>query len=168
LGLNNGQFGFSNPSAEQCAAKLACSLNYSQIFDSKIREMTYHHNLDLYKLRSFFSEKLIPIERDSEILKANTSAMVQNFGREISNVYTTLSHDRAFLNNLTRGVYDLGKSLHGEISVRMSDVHRLVVELGGVKNSLTLLQSQINELKGGNSTGQAPQTVQPEKQCQGN
>lgn len=168
LGLNNGQFGFSNSySAEQCASKLACSLNYSQVFDSKIRELTYHHNLDLFTLRSFFTEKLMPIQRDAEILKVNTSAMFQNFGREISNVYTTLGHDREFLNNLTRGVYDLGKSLHGEIAVRMNDVHRLVVELGGVQNKLGLLQSQINDLKGANATEQAPQLVQPGKQCQG-
>lgn len=168
FGLSHGQFDFSNPySAEQCASKLACSMNYSKVFDSKISELTYHHNLDLYKLRSFFVEKINPIEQDTEILKMNTSAMLQSFGREITNIYTTLSHDRDFINNLTHGIYDLGKSLHSEISIRMDDVHRLVVELRGVQNNLALLQFQIDQLRGGNSTVAVPQIIQQTGNCKG-
>lgn len=168
FGLSHGQFDFPNPySAEQCASKLACSMNYSKVFDSKISELTYHHNLDLYKLRSFFVEKINPIEQDTEILKMNTSAMLQSFGREITNIYTTLSHDRDFINNLTHGIYDLGKSLHSEISIRMDDVHRLVVELRGVQNNLALLQSQIDQLRGGNSTVAVPQIIQQTGNCKG-
>lgn len=160
------QFDFSNPySAEQCASKLACSMNYSKVFDAKISELTYHHNLDLYKLRSFFVEKITPLERETEILRMNTSTMLQGFGREISNVYTTLSHDREFINNLTRGLYDLGKSLHSEIAFRMDDVHRLVDELRGVQNNVAHLQSQIDELKGVNVTGKTPQIIQPVQSC---
>ena len=67
FGLSHGQFDFPNPySAEQCASKLACSMNYSKVFDSKISELTYHHNLDLYKLRSFFVETINPIEQDTD------------------------------------------------------------------------------------------------------
>lgn len=160
------QFDFSNPySAEQCASKLACSMNYSKVFDAKISELTYHHNLDLYKLRSFFVEKITPLERETEILRTNTSTMLQGFGREISNVYTTLSQDRELINNLTRGMYDLGKSLHGEIAIRMDDVHRLVDELRGVQNNLALLQLQVNELKGVNVTGTTPQITKPGQSC---
>lgn len=140
-------------------------MNYSKVFDAKISELTYHHNLDLYKLRSFFVEKITPLERETEILQMNTSTMLQVFGREISNVYTTLSHDREFINNLTRGLYDLGKSLHSEIAIRMDDVHRLVDELRGVQNNVALLQSQVDELKGVNVTGKTPQIIQPVQSC---
>ncbi|XP_062603696.1 uncharacterized protein LOC134265494 [Saccostrea cucullata] len=163
-GLSNAQF--TNPyTAEQCASRLACSLNYSKIFDSKINELTYHHNLDLYALRNYVNGKLLPLEHETEVLKLNTSAMLESFGREISNTHTTLNHDREFMSNLSHGLNALGKSLHGEIAVRMDDVHRLIVEVKDVQHTLTLLQTQINELKGINVTGHTLQVVQPAQPC---
>ncbi|XP_061167699.1 uncharacterized protein LOC133176605 [Saccostrea echinata] len=163
-GLNNAQFTYPS-TAEQCASRLACSLNYSKIFDSKINELTYRHNLDLYTLRNYLNGKLLPLQHETEVLKLNTSAMLESFGREISNTHSMLSQDREFMSNLSQGFNALGKSLHGEIGVRMDDVHRLVLEVKDVQHTLTLLQTQINDLKGSNMTGQTPKIVQPAQHC---
>lgn len=129
---------------QQCAANLACSINYEKIFQEKINNLGYHTTLQLQTLKHAMESNIVPLTHDIEILKTNTTAIQDNVTRELQHILQSLDHDRVFLNNLTQGIYELANELHHEQYVRFHDIRKLIEEVNIIKQSLGLMNNHSN------------------------
>ncbi|KAL3883447.1 hypothetical protein ACJMK2_029708 [Sinanodonta woodiana] len=135
-------------SLQQCAANLACSLDYQHIFKSQLDNLSNSLMNEILKERVSMNTDMVPMMRDLDILKYNTSNQIDGMVRHIGTIDAELAHDREYLGNLTRGLYILNNEFHAEQVVRYQDVHKLVTELDGVKHNIAVLKNSLNQLLG--------------------
>lgn len=133
----HGQYA-ATTSYQQCAANLACSINYEKTFQEKLNNLGYHTTLQLQTMRQSLDSKIDPLTHELELLRANASSIQDGVTRELQHVFSTLDHDKAFLHNLSVGVFELSKEIHHEQYVRFQDVHKLVEEMNLIKLALGL------------------------------
>lgn len=134
--LVGGQYTSTN--YQQCLANLACSINYEKTFQDKLNNLGYHTTLQLQTVKQNLDSKIDPLTQEIEILKKNASAIQEDTARELQNVARTLGHDKAFLHNLSVGVFELANEIHQEQHVRFQDVRKLIEEMNLVKQALGL------------------------------
>ncbi|KAK3585721.1 hypothetical protein CHS0354_020289 [Potamilus streckersoni] len=140
--------GQSLTSLQQCAANIACSLDYQHIFQGQLDNLSSSLMNEILKERINTNTALIPMLRDVDMLKYNTTNQIDGMVRHIGTIDAELAHDREYLGNLTRGLYILNNEFHAEQVIRYQDVHRLVMELDGVKHNIAVLKSSLNQLLG--------------------
>ncbi|CAC5417780.1 unnamed protein product [Mytilus coruscus] len=116
-------------------------------FQEKLNNLGYHTTLQIQTLKQSIDSQVTPLTHDLEILKTNTTAIQDEVTRELQHVFRGLDHDRAFLHNLSVGVYNLAKELHHEQYVRFQDVHKIIEEVNLVKQALGMLNNHSDLLQ---------------------
>ena len=95
LGVSHGQVHTLTPSElQQCTNDLACSINYSNIFQSKLDNATHYMELELDLLRHQTNNILVPVQTDLAQLKMNQSREMSLFTLAIARMENELAGDR--------------------------------------------------------------------------
>ncbi|XP_071135022.1 uncharacterized protein [Mytilus edulis] len=149
----------ANTNYQQCAANLACSINYEKTFQEKLNNLGYHTTLQIQSLKQSINSQVTPLTQDLEILKTNATAIQDEVTRELQLVFRGLDHDRAFLHNLSVGVYNLAKELHHEQYVRFQDVHKIIEEVNLVKQALGMMNNHSDLLQAASCEVQLNATI---------
>lgn len=79
---------------QQCAADLACSVDYSNIFQSKLDNATNYMELELALLRHQTNNILVPVQNELAQLKVNHTQEVSVLYKAVERMETELAGDR--------------------------------------------------------------------------
>jgi len=131
---------------QQCAADLACSMNYSSVFQTKLDNVSNYMDLQVSNLRHQLNTTVQPLEVKVAMLERDTTTKVSTLFDHLRAVESELVYDRQFLGNLTRGLYILNDEYRKEALDRSHDVHQLELGISQTKNSMTQLQDAVNKL----------------------
>ena len=84
----------TSSSLQQCAANLACSIDYNKIFQAKLDNVSHYTELEISLFRHQVNNILQPLQAQMVTLEANTTLGITALNNEMRNVEKELAHDR--------------------------------------------------------------------------
>lgn len=84
----------STSSLEQCAANLACSIDYNKIFQAKLDNVSHYTELEIALFRHQVNNILQPLQTQMQTLETNTSLGISALNTQMSTVQKELAYDR--------------------------------------------------------------------------
>ena len=81
-------------SAQQCAANLACSIDYNQIFQTKLDNVSHYTELEIALFRLQVNNILQPLQAQMRTLESNTTLEISSLNGQVANVQKELAYDR--------------------------------------------------------------------------
>ena len=81
-------------SIQQCAANLACSIDYNKIFQTKLDNVSHYTELEIALFRLQVNNILQPLQTRMQTLETNTSTGISSLDSQMANVQKELAYDR--------------------------------------------------------------------------
>ena len=79
---------------QQCAANLACSIDYSKIFQAKLDNVSHYTELEIALFRHQVNNIIQPLQGQMQTLEVNTTSGINALNNEMRNVEKELAYDR--------------------------------------------------------------------------
>lgn len=81
-------------SIQQCAANLACSIDYNKIFQAKLDNVSHYTELEIALFRHQVNNIIQPLQTQVQTLEANTTVGITALNNEMRNAQNELAYDR--------------------------------------------------------------------------
>ena len=81
-------------SVQQCAANLACSIDYNKIFQTKLDNVSHYTELEIALFRLQVNNILQPLQTQVQTLETNTTLGISSLSNQVTNVQKELAYDR--------------------------------------------------------------------------